>query len=149
MTDHEKQFSDHWAARIWPVIKDDFERLLKTTPKRLAERAEKDKKEAKKDKSEDQQKKDKKKLTPVQEKLARTIEETNEKGERRNVYLNMAWTGPTDNTYLEEKISLAKVENLAADMFLRNVATDGSAGTANDVQGQAANDVEAAVPWRP
>ena len=101
MTDHEKQFSDHWVARIWPTIKDDFERLLKTTPKRIAERAEKDKKEAKKDKSEDQQKKDKKKLPPVQEKLARTIEETNEKGERRNVYLNMAWTGPIDNTFLD------------------------------------------------
>ena len=42
----------------------------------------------------------------------------------------MARTGPIDNTFLQETISLGKVENVAADMFLRSLPTDGASETA-------------------
>ena len=45
------------------------------------------------------------------------MEEVQAKGERRNAYMNLAWTGPVDNSLLQEKISLGKVENMAADLF--------------------------------
>ena len=45
----ENPFKDYWASTVHPAIKDDFERLLKTTPKRIAskhkQKAEKEKKE--------------------------------------------------------------------------------------------------------
>ena len=50
---------------------------------------------------------------PVQEKITNILEEVKEKGERRNAYVNSAWTGPVDNTCLADKISLGKVENMA------------------------------------
>ena len=37
--------------------------------------------------------------------------------------MNLAWTGPIDNSYLEEKVSFGKVENVAADMFLQSLPT--------------------------
>ena len=46
------------------------------------------------------------------------LEEVAEKGERRNVYMNLAYTGPIDNTTLQEEISFEKVDNTAANMFL-------------------------------
>ena len=51
----------------------------------------------------------------VQEKLTGVIGEVKEKGERRNAYMNLAWTGPIDNSFLQEKISVRKVENMAAE----------------------------------
>ena len=65
-----------------------------------------------------------------------------EKGARRNAYVNLAWTGPIDNTFLADDISLGKVENMAADMFPRGLPTDGAAETAADSQ-EAADDAEA------
>ena len=56
--------------------------------------------------------------------------------------MNLAWTGPVDNTFLQEKISLGKVENMAADMLLRSLATDGAAEAAPELQ-EAADDAEA------
>ena len=56
--------------------------------------------------------------------------------------MNLAWTGPVDNSFLQEKISLGKVENMAADMFLRSLPTDGAAETAPESQ-EAADDAEA------
>ena len=46
----EKPFKEYWASTVHPAIESDFERLLKTTPKRIAEKhqkhkAEKEKKE--------------------------------------------------------------------------------------------------------
>ena len=32
----EQSFKDYWASTIHPAIKDDFERLLNTTPTRIA-----------------------------------------------------------------------------------------------------------------
>ena len=56
--------------------------------------------------------------------------------------MNLAWTGPVDNSFLQENISLGKVENMAADMFLRSLPTDGAAETAPESQ-EAAEDAEA------
>ena len=32
----EKPFKDYWTSTVYPIIKDDYERLLKTTPNRIA-----------------------------------------------------------------------------------------------------------------
>ena len=42
-------FKEYWTSTIHPAIKDDYERLLVTTPKRIAEK-EKKEKEKKKEK---------------------------------------------------------------------------------------------------
>ena len=146
----ETPFKDYWASTVHHAIKDDYERLLRTTPKRIAgkEKAKAVKKEKKKGKTEEdeapQQKDDKKKeeKDPVREKITSVIEEVREKGERRNAYMNLAWTGPIDNSFLSEKISLGKVENMAADMFLRSMPTDAAAETAPESQ-EAVDDAEA------
>ena len=39
------------------------------------------------------------------------------KNERRNTYMNLAYTGPIDNTNLQGSIPYAKVANMAMDMF--------------------------------
>ena len=53
-----------------------------------------------------------------------------DKGERRNKYLNLAWTGPVDNTSLQVSIPFEKVVNMAADMFLDAAAATAEAATA-------------------
>ena len=77
---------------------------MKTTPKRIAERVEKEAEKNKKDKEPEGKTPRRKEKDPVQEKLARAIEEAKEKGERRNAYMNLAWTGPIDNSFLQEDI---------------------------------------------
>ena len=110
MQSSEQQFKEYWTKTIWPALQNDYERLVKTTPKRIAERVEKDRAEKnKKDKEPEGKTGRRKEKDPVQEKLARAIEEAKEKGERRNACMNLAWTGPTDNTMLQETISLATV----------------------------------------
>ena len=120
----DKPFKVFWANTIFPAIQADFERLQATTPQRIA------KKQAKKEKKD-----------PCYEKISDVVEEVKEKGERRNTYMNLSWTGPVDNTFLAEMISLGKVENMAADLFLRNLATDGAAEPAPESQ-EAADDAE-------
>jgi hypothetical protein len=134
----ETPFKDYWASTVHPAIDKDFQRLLRTTPKRMAEKekAKTDKKEEKKDKKKEEKK------DPVREKIISVSAEAQEKGERRNAFMNLAWTGPVDNSFLQEKISLGKVENMAADMFLRSLPTDAAAETAPDSQ-EAADDAEA------
>ena len=78
----EAPFKDYWASTVHPAIKDDFQRLLRTTPKRMAEK-EKAKAE-KKDENKDEKKEKKKGKDPVREKIASVAEEALEKGERRN-----------------------------------------------------------------
>ena len=63
------------------------------------------------------------------------------KGERRNAYMNLAWTGPIDNLFLQEKISTGKVENMAVDMFLRSLASGEVAETVSSSQ-EVADDAE-------
>ena len=55
-----------------------------------------------------------------------------QQGERRNAYMNLAWTGPIDNSFLAEKIPLGRVENMAVDMFLRSLVFSSAAETAHD-----------------
>ena len=105
----DKPFKDYWTSTLYPAIKSDYERLLKTAPTRIGERAEKekadkDKKDKAQPKEEQQKKKKDKEKDPVQEKLGKTLEEVKEKGERRNAYMNLAWTGPIDNSFLQDKI---------------------------------------------
>ena len=138
-------FKDYWASTVHRAIKDDYERLLGTTPKRIAEKekakaGKKEKKKGKREEDEAPQQND-----AVRAKITSVIEEVREKGERRNAYMNLAWTGPIDNSFLSEKISLGKVENMAADMFLRSLPTGAAAAeTAPDSQ-EAADDAEAST----
>ena len=88
----EQPFKAYWASTVHPTIKDDFERLLNTTPTRIAER-EKAKKEKK-------VKKDDGDTDRVQEKLTAVLAEVQEKGERMSAYMDLAWTGPIDNSFL-------------------------------------------------
>ena len=150
MANSEMLFVDYWANTIHPAIKGDFERLLHTTPKRIADKktkAEKIKKEKKEKEAEKEpmiqeakeaEKKEKKdkaeKKDPVREKIASICEEVKVHGERLHAFCNLAWTGPVDNTFLQEKIMLGKVENMAAYLFLRSLPTDGAAETAPESQ---------------
>ena len=45
MQSSEQQFKEYWTKTIWPALQTDYERLVKTTPKRIAERVEKEKEE--------------------------------------------------------------------------------------------------------
>ena len=38
MAGAEQLFKAYWASTVHPFIKDDFERLLSTTPRRIAEK---------------------------------------------------------------------------------------------------------------
>ena len=152
MTMTETPFSDYWSSTIFPAIKLDYERLLQQTPSRIAERHEKLKAEKKdKDKAKEaataptapqKKKKVQDERDPVLEKIASWLEDVKAKGERRSAYGNLAWTGPIDNTDLSAKLSLGKVENMAADMFLKSQPNEEAAETAADSQ-EAADDAEA------
>ena len=102
-------FKVFWAEAVYPQIKDDLERLSRTAPKRMTKKAVANGAEA-----HDQ----------ICAKIISVVEEAQTKGERRNAYMNLAWTGPVDNSYLQEKITLGKVENMAADLFLSSLPTD-------------------------
>ena len=138
MADAEQAFKDYWASTVHPFIKDDFERLLSTTPRRIAE---KEKSEKEKPKKGEKAEKEKTKKDRVHEKLTGILAEVKEHGERRNAYLNLAWTGPVDNSFLQEKISKGKVENMAADMFLCCLPSGEAAETLPSSQ-EAADDAE-------
>ena len=118
MADAEQAFKVYWASTVHPFINDDFERLLSTTPRRIAEKEKSEKEKPKKGEKAEKEKAEKAKRDRVDEKLTGILAEVKEHGERRNAYLNLAWTGPVDNSFLQEKISKGKVENMAADMFL-------------------------------
>ena len=126
-------FKAYWASTVHPAIKDDFAKLLNTTPTRITER-EKAKKTRKGKKEESES-------SRVQEKLTSVLDDVKERGERRNVYMNLAWTGPIDNSFLQEQITLGKVENMAADMFLRSLPSGEAAETAPSSQ-EGADDLE-------
>ena len=55
----------------------------------------------------------------ISSKLASILEEVEKKSEQRNVYLNLVWTGPCDNTStsLQGNMPYEKVANVAIDMF--------------------------------
>ena len=76
------------------------------------------------------------------------VAEARDKGERRNAYMNLAWPGPINNSFLEEKISMGKVENMAADWYLENRPTREEAATAPSSQ-EAPDDPEGFCPCGP
>ena len=99
--------------KIYPAIQADYAALLQMPPSRLAlaaarkrERAER--KQAKKEKKESENDQgdddggDESSVAKIQEVVAVVREKT----EKRNVYLNLAWTGPVANTPLQANISL-------------------------------------------
>ena len=91
----ETPFVDCWASTVYPAIKGDFDRLLKTTPNRIARKLQKQKAEKSEEKREaatrPPQRKDKTKQEekdPVHEKISLFTKNVNETGERRNAYMN-------------------------------------------------------------
>ena len=90
----DKPFKEYWASVVHPAIKDDFERLLQTTPNRIAERQDKaEKAEKKKEKNMKKEKKEEetapelpedKKKDAVRTKIITVFEEAKERGERKH-----------------------------------------------------------------
>jgi len=99
---------------------------------------------AKKDKKEDKNEEDEEK-DPVRGKMASIVQTARKDGEKRNVYMNLAFTGPIDNSSLETLVSLGKVENMAADMFLHSMP-NAAAGTSPEVQESGGDDADAKTP---
>ena len=116
-------FARVWTERIVPALADVYHSLLAAYPSRLQARfVENTRKKEEKEKK----MKGKKNETAasaldlddrVQEKMEEVLREVERNGETRNVYLNLAWTAPIDNTKLLVKISFDKVANMALDMF--------------------------------
>ena len=107
-------FKAFWISTIFPAITVDFERLLNTVPRRIAAR-----KQRKKEKDNGQEAADKKKeeRDACHEKITDVVQEVKSNGELRNAYMNIAFTPPIDNTYLEDQISLAKVRTVLRTCF--------------------------------
>eukprot|EP00959_Pyramimonas_sp_CCMP1952_P088069 1842599-Pyramimonas_sp.AAC.1 len=55
----------------------------------------------------------------VREKIQKAIGEVREKGERGNVYFNIARTGLSDKAHPQERISPGKVEDMASGISSR------------------------------
>ena len=55
--------------------------------------------------------------TAVQSKMQEAVAAAQERGQKANVRLNLAWTGPMDNTELQGQVSFAKVASVALDLF--------------------------------
>ena len=103
-------FRDVWTRVIYPAIKDEYEELVNTVPLRM--RVKQEKLVERKGKKEDKAAAD-----IIQSKRSSVMEEVRSKAERRTAYVNLAWTGPSDNSRLQVNIPYAKVANMAADMF--------------------------------
>ena len=142
-------FGEVWSTTIWPVLREDYNALLRMTPSRL--KAKNDKKEKEKEKQKEKKKPKKEKNGDAEKenerfplgndeedaqfwqllddvpddngelccrKIASVLEDMKDTGERRDVYMNLAWTGPCDNTRLQSSILYDKVANMAIDMFM-------------------------------
>ena len=73
------------------------------------------------------------------------LDEVRKSSERRNAFMNLAWTGPNDNTSLQVNIPYEKVANCAMDMFCDTSkaasATDAEATTLASVEGDGAENL--------
>jgi hypothetical protein len=112
-----ESFRDVWARQIYPVIKPDYEELMLTTPLRMKAKnlEKKEKKELKED------------ADVIRRKIMSVMDEVRLKTERRNAYMNLAWTSPIDNTGLQVHNTYDKVANMAVDMFCDTSSTAASA----------------------
>ena len=126
-----ESFADVWSRKVWPAIKSDYEELVKQLPTRWQEQQHQIKAEKKKPKVNEGF------HDIVTRKLQKLIAETVEKKERRNIYLNLAWTGPIDNTRLQAHIPFEKVYNMALDMFIDVSQVASKAEPASDVEAAA------------
>ena len=79
----EQPFKDYWASTIYPMIKEDYERLMRTRPIRMAEKekAKKDKKRKREDKEDDEIR-----ASVEEDKIMIVVAEARDKGERRASY---------------------------------------------------------------
>ena len=161
-------FMDVWRCDIFPQIQSDYEDLLLTMPLRMQERQQESKKKKdKKENESKKEKKDKKKdkrdqkesegqeeeeeegeeegaeanasAGVVQRKMQEVMAVVRAKSERRNVYMNLAYTGPVDNTGLQGNLPYDKVANMALDMFC-DTSKAASAGNAHVSSTDAAAD---------
>ena len=159
-------FRDAWTNIIYPKIWEEYEDLLGRIPFRIE--AKEDikvaKEVAKKEKKDEEKKEKKNKKDPavpdqhVVNKLKSILAEVKKHGERRNAFLNLAWTGPVDNTSLQSDISYEKVANMALDLFV-DTSSAASAdvapldGDEEEKVGEAQKSVQAvmlskgALPW--
>ena len=141
-----ESFRDMWSAKICPVIQKDCEGVLKMPPTRVQKRSEKKEQQKEEKKATHQKEKthDKKRQEEEEEectaesaeetavpdeqntkdaeaiydKMNAILQDVKEAGERRNAYMNLAFTEPVDNTPLQANIPFAKVVNCALDMFV-------------------------------
>ena len=150
-----RSFVDVWSEKIYPVIKDDYAMLVGKSPTRRTARMQvkAEKKAKKKDKNERKQTAASAANNDVptedysddeaasaacahadnQERLQEIVTAVHEKKEKRNVYMNLAWTGPIDNTSLQANISYEKVAHVAIDLFC-DPAVAAAAASADNLQ---------------
>ena len=150
-----RSFADVWADKIYPEIQGDYAAILRMTPTKIANKATKrfleeaDKAAEKRDKAEKKAKKKENKLIrrtsekdeddelhqqedaslsdACEERMKEVVTEVGEKKEKRNVYMNLAWTGPVANTPVQADISYAKVASVAVDLFCSTAAASQAA----------------------
>ena len=150
-----ESFRTVWSESVYPVIQAEYDALVREVPSRL--QAKHDSKVAKLENKEKKEKKEKKEHegrsvkgkherlafdTPDQSilrKMETILDDLSERKERRNVYMNLAWTGPVENSRLQENIPYQKVANMAIDLFLdtSKLAVSAPAGGASSQDSEA------------
>ncbi len=78
----------------------------------------------------------------IQDRMVAVMEEVRVKDERRNVYMNLAWTGPIDNTQLQTNLTYEKVASLAVDMFCNTASKAVSAEASSTVASAKGDETE-------
>ena len=83
----EKPFKEYWATTVYPAIQDDFERLLQTTPKRIAKKHERDtaEKAEKAEKIKEQAENNKEKKNKSEEENAPELQQPEGKKKEKNI----------------------------------------------------------------
>ena len=130
----KKEKKEKKAAKTKKTKKD------RETADRRAASADKNDEKDEKDEIDDGTELSDKELSVVHCKLQSILGDVAEHRERRNTYLNLAWTGPVDNTSLQTSIPYEKVANMALDMFVDTTAGAASAPAGGDA---ASSDEEA------
>ena len=115
-------YRDIWAQYIYPAIQPAYDELKMLPSTRMTakqtEREHKDKKPSKSD------------VDIIHYKLCGVMAEVRDNGERRNTYMNLAWTGPVDNTRLYTNVTYQTIASMAVDMFCDTSSKAASAGGA-------------------
>ena len=128
-------FRDAWSQHIYPSVKIQYE-AIKLMPA-LRMKAKHEKLMEKKNNTEHRADAD-----IIQDKLVAVMEEVRVKGERRNVYVILAWKGPVDNTQLQTNLTYEKVANLTLDMFCNTASKAVSAEVSSTVASAKGDETE-------